>query len=253
MSIKYNDKFVVGLSDNIDDNTPSNITMYSSKQIDTMYRYFQQQIYSLKYAAKGVRDIVGSLDELNAYDKSTLIDQDVINVLSDADHGNSNSYYRYNATTDSFEYVGDIGSYYTKTEFNEKIDVKEFVLDSGNTIKTINGESVLGSGNLQVQTDLDTYYPVGYIWQTTSEENPANIFGGEWQKLEDCSLVGAGGEYVVGDKGGEYTVLLEDENIPSHTHTSSPHSHSITVNNGVAYDVTVIKTKLVMDYQCVVQ
>lgn len=56
-----------------------------------------------------VVDIVSTYQDLQNYDTSTLTDKDIIRVLSDSTHGNQSSYYRYNATTEQWTYVGTGG------------------------------------------------------------------------------------------------------------------------------------------------
>jgi len=46
---------------------------------------------------------------------------------------------------------GDLSNYYTKTETNTLLNGKQATLVSGTNIKTINNESLLGSGNIDIQ------------------------------------------------------------------------------------------------------
>ena len=47
--------------------------------------------------------------------------------------------------------VGDLTNYYTKSETDDLLDGKQATLQSGTNIKTINNESILGSGNIDIQ------------------------------------------------------------------------------------------------------
>ena len=47
--------------------------------------------------------------------------------------------------------AGDLTNYYTKTETNTLLGGKQNTLESGQNIKTINNESILGSGNIDIQ------------------------------------------------------------------------------------------------------
>lgn len=50
---------------------------------------------------------------------------------------------------------------------------------------------------------LDALYPVGCIYQTTSADNPGDLFGGSWSAVSQGRvLVGAGGGYSAGATGG---------------------------------------------------
>lgn len=55
-----------------------------------------------------VVDIVDTYADLEAYDTSTLTDKDIIRVLSDSTHSGNSTYYRWNATTSQFDFVGEI-------------------------------------------------------------------------------------------------------------------------------------------------
>lgn len=47
--------------------------------------------------------------------------------------------------------AGDLTNYYTKSETNTLLDGKQATLVSGTNIKTINNESILGTGNIDIQ------------------------------------------------------------------------------------------------------
>lgn len=68
-----------------------------------------------------VKDVVGTKAELDAYDKSTLGDQDIIKVLNDESQDGAITYYRYDKASNDFKFVGATGPYYTKAEADEKI------------------------------------------------------------------------------------------------------------------------------------
>lgn len=55
-----------------------------------------------------VVDIVDTYADLQAYDTSALTDKDIIRVLSDSTHSGNSTYYRWNATTSQFDFVGEI-------------------------------------------------------------------------------------------------------------------------------------------------
>ena len=62
--------------------------------------------------------------------------------------------------------------------------------------------------------DLLTVYPVGSIYQSTGDSSPASLFGGDWERLYDRFLVGAGGTYGVGNTGGEASHILTNPELP---------------------------------------
>lgn len=70
-----------------------------------------------------------------------------------------------------------------------------------------------------MKINIDLIYPVGAIYLSTSAINPSELFGGEWEALEDRFLVGVGSKYAIGQIGGEETHTLTVAEIPSHTHS----------------------------------
>lgn len=91
----------------------------------------QEQIDAL-VAGSDVKDIVGTYEELQNYDKSTLGDQDIIKVLEDSTQNNASTYYRYHISTTSFTYIGKEGPFYTKSETDEKFVSKTRTINNKN-------------------------------------------------------------------------------------------------------------------------
>lgn len=89
-----------------------------------------------------------------------------------------------------------------------------FELDSsGNlTVNTINAQSINSSAI------LSAVYPVGSIYMSVNSTNPASIFGGTWEQIEDKFLLSAGTTYTAGSIGGEATHTLTKNEMPSHNH-----------------------------------
>lgn len=58
-----------------------------------------------------VADIVATYSDLENYDKTQLTDKDVIRVLQDSTHNDESTYYRYDATTGEFTYIGTSKQY----------------------------------------------------------------------------------------------------------------------------------------------
>lgn len=106
----------------------------------------------------------------------------------------------------------------------ESIATKQNTLVSGENIKTINNNSLLGSGNLEIgggidPTDLLNYiYPVGSIYMSVNNVSPQTFLGGTWQRIEDKFLLGASTTYSAGSTGGASTVALTVAQLPKHQH-----------------------------------
>ena len=111
-----------------------------------------------------------------------------------------------------------------KTQLTTTTDLatKQDTLVSGTNIKTINGDSILGSGNLDI---LNMVYPVGSIYMSVNSTSPATLFGGTWVAIaEGRTLVGVGtGTDINGDsmtwtaeaEGGEYLHTLTIDEMPT--------------------------------------
>ena len=71
-------------------------------------------------------------------------------------------------------------------------------------------------------------HPVGsYYWTSDSSFNPANEWGGTWERIQDGRvLISNNSSHAVGSTGGAETVTLNTSEMPSHEHWHShPHSH----------------------------
>lgn len=78
--------------------------------------------------------------------------------------------------------------------------------------------------------DLLTVYPVGAIFQSTSNTSPASLFGGNWEKITNRFLVGAGGLYSVNSMGGEASHTLNISEMPQHNHNGSDGGYAFLVD-----------------------
>ena len=130
---------------------------------------------------------------------------------------------------------------------------------SGATAHAANGEEITGivedkKGELEAQiadlrnqisslnANLAKLYPVGSIYLSVNATNPAELFGGTWERLKDRFLLAAGDSYAAGSTGGEAQHTLTVDEMPSHAHVemanntfSSPDARSRLVdstNNG---------------------
>lgn len=82
----------------------------------------------------------------------------------------------------------------------------------GQAITTLN-EQKLAKTEL-----LDAVYPVGSLYLSVLQQNPASLFGGTWERIERRFLLAAGDGYPLGSEGGEETHTLTVQEIPPHTH-----------------------------------
>lgn len=68
---------------------------------------------------------------------------------------------------------------------------------------------------------LDKVYPVGAIYLSTINTDPSVLFGGEWERIEDCFLLAGGSKWQPGSTGG-----YADAQLPTHKHTATGTSSS---------------------------
>ena len=58
------------------------------------------------------------------------------------------------------------------------------------------------------------YYPVGSIYMSVNNINPANFFGGKWEQIKDRFLLACGSTYSNGSTGGEAIHQLTVDELP---------------------------------------
>lgn len=78
--------------------------------------------------------------------------------------------------------------------------------------------------------NFNKIYPVGSIYMSINETNPSELFGGEWEQIEDRFLLACGTTYSNGTTGGAETVSLTEQEMPRHTHTQNQHRHELNRN-----------------------
>ena len=79
-----------------------------------------------------VADIVATYADLQAYDTSQLTDKDIIRILQDETHDGYSTYYRWNAATSQFDYIGKVDAFvfeeFTFTLLDGTTITKEFAV-----------------------------------------------------------------------------------------------------------------------------
>ncbi len=93
------------------------------------------------------------------------------------------------------------------------------------------------SPNLKDSGLLNLIYPVGAIYMSTSGTNPGNLFGGTWVAWGSgrvpVGVNGGDGNFNTVEKtGGQSTVTIAGNNIPTHNHgiNDPGHAHSNTLS-----------------------
>ena len=92
------------------DDTEAEGNVATESYVDNAVSVLQGEIDTI-VAASDVRDIVGTHADLEAYDTSTLGDNDIIKVLVDETQDDKTSYYRWSTSTEEFTLIGTLGPF----------------------------------------------------------------------------------------------------------------------------------------------
>lgn len=85
-------------------------------------------------------------------------------------------------------------------------------------------------------------YPVGSIYMSVTNVNPATLFGGTWEAIGGRFLVGADSTYSAGSTGGEATHKLTTSEMPRHNHTLD--NYNTAAGNTTAYMTVQAQAKV---------
>lgn len=100
-----------------------------------------------------VRFIEPTYAALEALDKTGIGDKDYARVLQDENHDDASTYYQYDLATETWNYVGEVGEYYTKQQIDAQVQTLTNNIDAIDTeklnsladIKTIGSNLVLSA------------------------------------------------------------------------------------------------------------
>ena len=154
----------------------------------------------------------------------TVFSKLYINVLSKAKY---DSLLADNAISDSELYMVPEESFqYVDTETLK--DLYQATLVSGTNIKTINGQSLLGSGDLTISggsdVDLSNYYTKSEINTSLSKKQNTLVSGTNIKTINGKSLLGSGNIQInihEVDLSGYYTKTEVDNKIPDISNLAS--------------------------------
>lgn len=92
--------------------------------------------------------------------------------------------------------------------------------DSGWVYYRTPSELLSDIGGVAINNFIDTIYPLGSIYITTSSTHPNVLFPNTfWLPIYDRFLLGGGNNYGVGSTGGEATHVLTTSEMPEHNHS----------------------------------
>lgn len=72
------------------------------------------------------------------------------------------------------------------------------------------------------------FFPVGSIYMSVNSTNPSTYFGGTWVEIQGRFLLGRSSSYTAGSQGGEASHKLTASEMPSHSHSLSINTTSLT-------------------------
>ena len=199
-----------GIPTAITANIPQEI-LDSIAELEATDVVLQQEIDDLKNSPDVV-DIVPTYAALQAYDTSKLGDNDIIRVLQDEQHDGQSTYYRWDATTSSWTYIGAVGDYYTKGQVDTLLASKQNTLTAGANVQ-ISPENVISA------TDTTYTHFTGATASTdgTAGLVPAPVAGDDTKFLSGDGTWGtpAGTTYTAGTN-----VQISAQNVISATDTT---------------------------------
>lgn len=118
-----------------------------------------------------------------------------------------------------------------------KIDAKTKDIDTN--IKTLH-DSIIGTdGNVVFYNKQEVFlavHPVGSIFLSTDGTEPAELYGGTWERIEGKFIMGASDTYPAGSTGGEAEHTLTEGELPNITGTFGFQSNGVT--EGIVNEAT---------------
>lgn len=198
-----------------------------------------------------VVDIVPTYAALQNYDTSKLGDNDIVRVLQDEQHDGQSTYYRWNATTQTWTYIGSVGDYYTKGQVDDLLDAKQDVLtaganitiDANNEISATNTTYTAGA-NVQISAQneisaTDTTYSdfTGTDGQTAGSAGlvpaPATTDAGKFLKADGTwDTAGGGGPTVVQTTGTSTTDVMSQNATTSMVFADPSTKYRVQIGDG---------------------
>lgn len=123
----------------------------------------------------------------------------------------------------AYEFVVTVADKLETTEYNLTLGkgIPAFFID---TKKSSVGVNCLPSQSDVLQLGDSAWltaqgaYPVGAIYLSVIDANPAALFGGTWERIGGRFLLGADSTYAAGSTGGEAAHTLTVDEMPRHNH-----------------------------------
>lgn len=107
------------------------------------------------------------------------------------------------------------------------VDVKNLGSETSPKSKNfMSFDSANGAKQIPWQKIVDTIYPVGAIYMSTTSTPPSTLFGGTWEQIQGRFLLASSSAYAAGSTGGEASHTLTTNEMPAHWHNAAYHWES---------------------------
>lgn len=123
----------------------------------------------------------------------------------------------------AYDFVVTIADKLETTEYNLTLGkgIPAFFIDTKKSSVGVNclpsQSDVLQLGEFAWLTAQGAY-PIGSIYLSVTDANPAALFGGTWERIGGRFLLGADSTYAAGSTGGEAAHTLTVDEMPRHNH-----------------------------------
>lgn len=147
----------------------------------------------------------------------------------------------------AYDFVVTIADKLESTDYNLALGkgIPAFFIDTQKSSVGVNclpsQSDVLQLGDLAWLTAQGAY-PVGAIYLSVTDVNPAALFGGTWERIDGRFLLGADSTYAAGSTGGEAVHKLTTSEMPRHNHTLD--NYNTSAGNTTAYMTVQAQAKV---------
>lgn len=147
----------------------------------------------------------------------------------------------------AYDFVVTIADKLESTDYNLALGkgIPSFFIDTQKSSVGVNclpsQSDVLQLGDLAWLTAQGAY-PVGAIYLSVTDVNPAALFGGTWERIDGRFLLGADSTYAAGSTGGEAVHKLTTSEMPRHNHTLD--NYNTSAGNTTAYMTVQAQAKV---------
>lgn len=199
--------------DNIETALGDYVTVSDFKEFKSSYETYRENMKDT------VMEIKETLNEL----ETGKADKEAVETLAGNFGDLKIAYETFTGKNGSFEYLK-----------NRVTDTETALNQNSSSIVAL--EEKIG----QLENSLEKSHPVGSVYISFGNENPADMYGGTWEKVEDTFLMCSGSTYPVGTEGGENSIILGAENIPSLNMTGNTTAkNGVGTSAGGAYSETI--------------